>query len=97
MTLIEFLKRLIVLEVSNERVKDELALLYDFTFHEAFKILDRDSKGSLEVYDLISALQREFGITRFNEKEMGLFLLRYDRYQGRKINMWDFADTFTPK
>jgi Ca2+-binding EF-hand superfamily protein len=56
MTLIEFLKRLIVLEVANERVKDELALLYDFTFQEAFKILDRDSKGSLEVYDLISAL-----------------------------------------
>jgi hypothetical protein len=56
MTLIEFLKRLIVLEVANERVKDELALLYDFTFHEAFKILDRDSKGSLEVNDMIAAL-----------------------------------------
>ena len=40
MTLIEFLKKLINLEVVNERVKDELALLYDFTFSEAFKILD---------------------------------------------------------
>ena len=56
MTLIEFLKRLIVLEVANERVKDELALLYDFTFHEAFKMLDRESKGSLEVDDLITAI-----------------------------------------
>ncbi len=45
MTLIEFLKRLIALEVANERAKDELALLYDFTFVEAFKILDRDNKG----------------------------------------------------
>jgi hypothetical protein len=45
MTLIEFLKRLIALEVANERAKDELALLYDFTLVEAFKILDRDNKG----------------------------------------------------
>jgi len=56
MTLIEFLKRLIVLEVANERVKDELALLYDFTFQEAFKMLDKDNKGSLEVDDLIAAI-----------------------------------------
>ncbi len=42
MTLIEFLKRLIVLEVTNERTKAELALLYDFHFSAAFKILDKD-------------------------------------------------------
>jgi len=66
MTLIDFLKRLITLEVTNERVKDELALLYDFTFMEAFKILDRENKGALEIDDLIGSLQREFGITRFN-------------------------------
>jgi molybdopterin-guanine dinucleotide biosynthesis protein len=56
MTLIEFLKRLITLEVTNERVKDELALLYDFTLVEGFKILDRESKGSLEIEDIISSL-----------------------------------------
>jgi len=97
MTLIEFLKRLVVLEVTNKRTKDELALLYDFTFVEAFKLLDKNNKGSLEIVDFSEVLKSEFGITRFNEKEIALFILRYDRYQGRKINMWDFAETFTPR
>jgi Ca2+-binding EF-hand superfamily protein len=80
MTLIDFLKRLIVLEVNNERTKDELALLYDFTFIEAFKLLDKDNKGSLEINEILDLLKSEFGITRFNEKEIGLFIQRYDRY-----------------
>jgi hypothetical protein len=57
MTLIEFLKKLINLEVVNERVKDELALLYDFTFSEAFKILDNKQKGFLEIDDILDVMK----------------------------------------
>lgn len=88
---------MINLEVQNERSKCELALLYDFTFLEAFKILDKSDKKIVEAEDIMHALHAEYNYTGFSIQEINLFLLRYDRYQGRKLNIYDFADTFTPK
>jgi hypothetical protein len=55
-SLIEFLKRSVSLEIANERAKNELALLYDFTFEEGFKILDIVGKQEILAEDLLHAL-----------------------------------------
>lgn len=76
----EFLKRSVSLEVANERAKNELSLLFDFTFEEAFKVLDIADKKEILAEDLLCSLQTRFGITCFNMQEVNLFLLRYDRF-----------------
>ena len=63
--MIEFLKRLLVLETANERAKAELALLYDFTFLEAFKLLDINSSQNIETEDMVKSLQQVFSQSRF--------------------------------
>jgi hypothetical protein len=91
------LKRLSILEVQNERAKCELALLFDFTFPEAFKIFDKSGKRIVEAEDILHTLHAEFNYTHFSIQEIGLFLKRYDKYQERKLNIYDFAEAFTPR
>lgn len=80
-----------------EKSKNELALLYDFTFEEGFKVLDILSKQEILAEDLLHCMQTRFGITSFNIKEISLFMHRYDKFQGKRLKLLDFSNAFTPK
>lgn len=47
------LKKLLYLELANEKAKNELALLHDFDPEEAFALFDRTGRKELRSYDLI--------------------------------------------
>lgn len=72
--MIEFLKRFVTLELNLERQKNELALLFDFTFEEAFKVLDTAKNKEILAEDLMQSLLTRFGISSFNIKEISLFM-----------------------
>jgi hypothetical protein len=73
-SMIEFLKRFVTLELNLERQKNELALLFDFTFEEAFKVLDTAKNKEILAEDLMQSLLTRFGISSFNIKEISLFM-----------------------
>ena len=56
LTLPELLKKVIQLEVMNERAKNELALIHDFNLIGGFKMLDLESKSRVEVDDFLRAI-----------------------------------------
>lgn len=93
----ETLKRLLQIELSNEKAKNELALIYDFDPYDAFKILDCNLRDELQPFDILKALQNKFGISSFSLKEIDLFVLRYDKVEGQRIKESQFVDIFKPR
>lgn len=57
-TLIKMMKVMLQLEISNEKVKNELALTHDFNFQEAFAFLDVKTKHELIPLDLQEVLEK---------------------------------------
>ena len=49
------------------------------------------------VEDLLYCMQTRFGVTSFNVKEIALFMQRYDKFQGKRLKLLDFSNTFTPR
>jgi Ca2+-binding EF-hand superfamily protein len=86
------LKRLLYLELVNEKLKNELALHHDFDPEEAFRILDRTGRGELRSYDLIQALETQFGKNSFTIREIDLFMMRYDKIEGKRLKLGDFVE-----
>ncbi|TNV82396.1 hypothetical protein FGO68_gene12012 [Halteria grandinella] len=97
LTLCEMLKKLLYYELANEKIKNELALLHDFNPEEAFHILDCTGRKELRSYDLIQAMQNEFGVSSFTIREVDLFMLRYDRIEGKRLRVGEFVETMTPR
>lgn len=80
-----------------EKAKNELALLYDFTFEEGFKTLDILSKQEVLAEDMLHCMQSIFRVTSFNIKEITLFMQRFDKFQGKRLKLLDFSNAFTPR
>lgn len=80
-----------------EKAKNELALLYDFTFEEGFKTLDILSKQEVLAEDMLHCMQSIFGVTSFNIKEITLFMQRFDKFQGKRLKLLDFSNAFMPR
>lgn len=71
--------------------------MHDFNPEEAFRILDRTGRKELRAYDLIQAMQNEFGVASFTIREVDLFMMRYDRIEGRRLRMGEFVESMTPR
>jgi Ca2+-binding EF-hand superfamily protein len=68
------------------------------TLNDVFRLLDKDSKGYLNIYDIEDIIM-EHKRTRSSElmNEVELILSKYDRSGNRRISYLEFIDELTPK
>jgi Ca2+-binding EF-hand superfamily protein len=92
-------RELLLLERELERAKVDLTeSCSDFNLYDAFKILDRGTKGWIQSFDLRDAMvdQRGIDLPDFSLEDIELFMARYDRDSDRKLRFSEFCDAFTP-
>jgi Ca2+-binding EF-hand superfamily protein len=81
---------MIRIENEVESQKTSLALKSDFNLTDAFKIFDRDYRGTVTSYELRDGLSA-IGVFPTQE-ELDLFITRYDTTGDRRLNMREFSD-----
>ncbi len=86
--LVTSLRDFISLERELESNKTSLALKSDFNLTDAFKIFDRDYRGSITVADLRDGLSA-IGVFPTSE-EVELFVTRYDESKDRRLSIREF-------
>ena len=92
-------REMLLLERELERAKvDLITTCPDFNLYDAFKLLDRGTKGWIQSFDLRDAMTDPRGIDLpdFSLEDVDLFLARYDRDNDRKLRFSEFCDAFTP-
>ena len=77
-----------------ERIKVSLSLKTDFNMIDAFRIFDRDGKGTATTYEIQAGLQ-ELGL-QVTDQELALFMKRFDKDGDNKLRYSEFADAFLP-
>lgn len=91
--LVDFFKKIIVLEREVERIKQDLSLRPDFNLMDFFAIFDRHEKGYLNQNEIKSLLE-SIGVT-VKTDPFHLFLRRFDRNNfGRFKFSFFFQDKF---
>jgi len=88
--LVQGLRDMIRCENDLESQKTSCALKSDFNLTDAFKIFDRDYRGSITVHDLRDGLSA-IGVYPSSD-ELDLFITRYDTTGDRRLNMREFSD-----
>ena len=68
----------------------------EFNVIDAFRRLDTGAQGLVTKHQLCSALVNEIGI-EFDDQELDLFLLHFDKSQKGGIKYSEFCDAFVPK
>ena len=90
--LVNSLRDMINHERELESNKTSLALKSDFNLTDAFKIFDRDFRGSISIADLRDGLSA-IGVFPTSE-EVELFVTRYDETHDRRLNAREFEQAF---
>lgn len=90
--LVNSLRDMIMLERELESNKVSLALKSDFNLTDAFKIFDRDFRGSISIHDLRDGLSA-IGVFPTSE-EVELFVTRYDSSHDRRLSAREFEAAF---
>lgn len=88
--LVQGLRDMIRIENELESSKTGIALKSDFNMTDAFKIFDRDYRGSITVHDLREGLAA-IGVFPSGD-ELDLFITRYDTTGDRRLNLREFSD-----
>jgi Ca2+-binding EF-hand superfamily protein len=86
--LVNSLREMIQLERELESNKTSLALKSDFNLTDAFKIFDRDYRGSISIAELRDGLSAS-GVFPTSE-ETELFVTRYDNSKDRRLSAREF-------
>jgi len=86
--LVNSLREMIQLERELESNKTSLALKSDFNLTDAFKIFDRDYRGSISIAELRDGLSA-IGVFPTSE-ETELFVTRYDNSKDRRLSAREF-------
>ena len=70
----------------------------DFNLFDAFRILDRDTKGYLSAFDIRDAFNNRDGLDlpHLSMEDIELFIARYDKNADRRIRFAEFSAAFTP-
>lgn len=89
--MVQGLRDMIREENAIEASKTSIALKSDFNLTDAFKIFDRDFRGSITVHDLREGLAA-IGVFPTSE-EMDLFISRWDTTGDRRLNMREFSES----
>lgn len=66
------------MELSLEKAKSEMTMMFDFEPLAGFKLIDRKCKGQFDTLDLLATISIEFGFRSFSFEETELFMKRYD-------------------
>ena len=90
--LVNCLRDMIALERELESNKTSLALKSDFNLTDAFKIFDRDYRGSVTIADVRDGLSA-IGVFPTSE-EVELFMTRYDETHDRRLSAREFEAAF---
>lgn len=88
--LIQGLRDMIRIENELESHKVACALKSDFNLTDAFKIFDRDYRGTITSYELRDGLSA-IGVFPSSD-EVDLFVTRYDSTGDRRLNMREFSE-----
>lgn len=89
--MVQGLRDMIREENAIEASKTSIALKSDFNLTDAFKIFDRDYRGSITVHELRDGLAA-IGVFPTSE-EMDLFISRWDTTGDRRLNMREFSES----
>lgn len=65
---------------------------------DAFRLIDRDAKGYVTVYDLKDAFAdpRILDLPQITMEDIELIITRYDKDNDMRIRFSEFADAFSP-
>ena len=88
--LVQGLRDMIRIENEVESHKVSCALKSDFNLTDAFKIFDRDYRGTITSYELRDGLSA-IGVFPSSD-EVDLFITRYDSTGDRRLNMREFSE-----
>ena len=88
--LVNSLRDWIRIENELESQKTACAIKPDFNLTDAFKIFDRDYRGTITAYELREGLSA-IGVFPSSD-EVDLFISRYDTTGDRRLNMREFSD-----
>jgi len=97
--LIKAFREQILLERELERAKvDLIDACTDFNLYNAFKIIDKDTRGYVTTYDLLDAWQSPhvLDLGSLTKDDAELFFARYDRDSDRRLKFSEFCSAFTP-
>ena len=90
----DFLRKLMSIESEIEKVKIDLSLNPDFNCEDVFRLFELDGRGFLDQDDL------KYGLNLLDicptEKELALFMKRFDLQNQGGINYADFFDIIVP-
>ena len=88
--LVQGIRDMIRIENDLESHKTQCALKSDFNLTDAFKIFDRDYRGTITSYELRDGLSA-IGVFPSSD-EVDLFITRYDTTGDRRLNMREFSE-----
>ena len=88
--LVQSLRDMIRIENELESQKTSCAIKSDFNLTDAFKIFDRDYRGTITSYELRDGLSA-IGVFPSSD-EVDLFITRYDTTGDRRLNMREFGE-----
>ena len=97
--LLKAFREQLLLERELERAKiDLIQSCSDFNLYDAFKILDKDTKGWIQAYEIRDALvsRHVLDLPTTTMEDVELFMKRYDRNEDRRVKFSEFCAAFTP-
>lgn len=70
----------------------------DFNLVDAFRLLDRDGRGSIDALNIRNAFEDSevLDLPQMTQEDVELFIARYDRDNDRKISFLEFSMAFSP-
>ena len=69
----------------------------DFNTVDAFRLLDSEGKGEVDLAKLRKGLTEQIKIEAFSNEKLALFFGRFDKQKRAKIKYSQYCDAFVPK